>query len=166
MNAKNMRLIAKTILVLICVSAMWAAGNDKCDKSSEQQQAIEKAILEVHEEMKTAAQKLDIETLYGYVLDSKGPIIEDGRLRQTRQEALELTRQGFQGITNLSYTYNNKNITMISPTAALWVAEGTSSLTIEDGRNFSAAFAETIIFTLRDGQWKVLHAHRSIPNER
>lgn len=158
--------VFKAILVLACVSVVWAVQNDKCDMSAEQQQAIEKAILKVHEDMKMAAQKLDVETLYSHVLDSKGPIIEDGRLRRTRQEALDSTKQGFQRITNLSYTYNHKNITMISPTVVLWVAEGTSLSTIEDGRKFFVTFAETIVFVQRDGQWKVLHAHRSIPNER
>jgi ketosteroid isomerase-like protein len=166
MSTKNTGFVIKVILVLACASAVWAIQKDKCDTPSEQQKAIEKAILKAHEEMKTAAQKLDVETLYSYVLDVNGPIIEDGRLKRTRQEALESTKQSFQVITNLSYTYHRKNITVISPSVALWVAEGTSTVTFNDGNNISVAFAETIIFVQKDGQWKVLHAHRSVPNER
>jgi ketosteroid isomerase-like protein len=46
------------------------------------------------------------------------------------------------------------------------VAEGTSSGTLKDGRYVEAPFAETIVFVQREGQWKVLHAHRSSPNAR
>ena len=159
--------IFKVVLVLGCASIVWAVQKDQVAVPAEQQQAIEKAILRVHEAMKKAAESLDVDALYDFVLDTdKGVIVEDGRLRRTRKEALDSTRQGFQGITDLSYTYNQKHITVISPTVALWVGEGTSSATLDDGRKLSAPFAETIIFVQRDGQWKVLHAHRSAPNPR
>ena len=110
-------------------------------------------------------QRGEVDSLYKYVLDiAKGVIIEDGRLRQTRQEALEATRQGMQQLKELSYSYTQKYITVISPTVVLWAGKGTSSATLKDGRQFSVPFAETIVFTLKDGQWKVLHAHRSVPN--
>jgi ketosteroid isomerase-like protein len=166
MSEKFMRVVMKAMLVLACASAGCAVQNNKGDMPLEQQQVIENAILKVHEDMKMAAQRLDVDALYSFVLDSNGPIIEDGRLKQTRQEAMDSTKQGLKGITDLSYTYNQKFITVISPTVALWVGEGTSSATIEDGRKISVPFAETIIFVQRDGQWKVLHAHRSLPNPR
>ncbi len=142
----------KAVLVLACVSVILAVENDKNAIPLEQQQAIEKAILKVHEDMKKAAENQDVEAIYDFVLDmDRGVIIEYGELRRTRQEALDSTRQGLQGISNLSYTYNQKYITVISPTTALWVAEGTSSATIEDGRTISVPFAETIVFVQRDG---------------
>jgi ketosteroid isomerase-like protein len=94
----------------------------------------------------------------------KGVIIEDGHIRWTRQEASSSTRQGLQGLKDLSYTYTQKYVTEVSPAVTLWVGEGTSAATLQDGRQISAPFAETIVFVQRDGQWKVLHAHRSVPN--
>jgi hypothetical protein len=86
---------------------------------------------------------------------------------KTRQEALNATKEGLQGLKDISYTYNQKHITLISPTVALWVADGTTSATIiEDGREINVDFAESIIFIQKDGQWKVFHAHRSVPNPR
>lgn len=159
--------VFKAILVSACVSVVQAVQNNKSGMPLEQQQAIEKAILKVHSEMKKAAENRNVEALYDFVLDTdKGVIIEDGRLSRTRQEALDSTKRGLQGMTDLSYTYNQKYITVISPTVALWVGEGASSATIEDGRKISVPFAETIVFVQRDGQWKVLHAHRSLPNPR
>jgi ketosteroid isomerase-like protein len=115
--------------------------------------------------MQQAAQQGKVDSLYKYVLDvAKGVIIEDGKLRLTRQEALETTWQGMQGLKDVSYSYTQTYITMISPTVALWVGDGTSSAMLKDGRQISAPFAESIVFVMKDGQWKVLHAHRSIPN--
>ena len=156
--------ILRVLLLLAYVPVVWTAENVSKKMPIDQQQAIERAIVDVHGKMKQAAERRDVETLYGYVLEmDKGAIIEGGRIQWTRQEALNSTRQGFQGLKDLSYTYTRKHVTAISTTVALWVGEGTSSATLEDGRQISAPFAETIVFVQQGGQWKVLHAHRSAP---
>ena len=155
----------RVLLLLAYIPVVWIAQNNPKQVPADQQQAIERAIVDAHAKMQQAARQGDIDALYEYVLEmDKGVIIEDGRLRQTRQEALEATRQGMQGLKDLSYSYTQKYITVISPTVVLWVGEGTSSATLKDGRQVSVPFAETIVFMLKDGKWKGLHAHRSIPN--
>jgi ketosteroid isomerase-like protein len=158
----------KVILALICVSVAWAMQDNINPISPGQQKAIEKEILKVHAEMVKAAENSDADGLFNYVIDRcKGVIIQDGRITMTRQEALDATMQGLQGLKDISYTFNNKLITVISPTLAVWVADGTTSATVvEDGRQLNIPFAETIIFTSKDGPWKVFHAHRSVPNPR
>jgi ketosteroid isomerase-like protein len=155
----------KILFLLACVPLLATTQDDSKGIPVDQQQAIESAILDVHAKMKQAAERREVDALYNYVLDmDKGVIIEDGRIRWTRQEALNSTKQGLQGLKDLSYTYTQKKVSVISPTVALWVGEGTSSATLEDGRQFSVPFAETIIFVQKDGQWNVFHAHRSVPN--
>jgi ketosteroid isomerase-like protein len=128
------------------------------------QQSIEAEILAVHEQMRAAAERLDAPALYAHVLDTKTPpIIEDGRVAETRGAALLRTARGFQGLTRLSYAYTRHTITVLSPTTALWVGEGTATASLEDGREVGGPFAETALFVKRDGQWMVLHAHRSTP---
>jgi ketosteroid isomerase-like protein len=162
---KIMSNILKVLFLLACFPLVGTAQCSQKEISVKQQQAIESAILGVHAKMKQAAEQRDVDALYKYVLEmDKGVIIEDGRIRWTRQEALNSTRQGLQGLKDLSYTYTQKYVTVISPTVALWVGEGTSSATLEDGRQISMPFAETIVFVQKYGQWKVLHAHRSVPN--
>jgi len=158
----------KLVLILSCVSVVWAIQEGKNPVSSEQQKAIEQEILKVHVAMVKAAESSDVEGLYSYVLDEcKGVIVQDGRIMMTRQESLDATKQGIGLLKDISYKFNKKHITVMSPTLALWVADGTTSVTIvEDGRQLSMPFAETIVFVQKDGQWKVLHAHRSIPNPR
>jgi ketosteroid isomerase-like protein len=155
----------KVLFLLACVPAAWITQHDSQKMSIEQQQAIEQAIVDVQAKMQQAAQQGDVDALYAYVLEmDKGVIIEDGRIRWTRQEALNATKQGLQGLKDLSYVYAQKRITVISPTMALWVGEGTSSATLQDGGQISVPFAESILFVKKEGQWKVFHAHRSVPN--
>lgn len=129
---------------------------------------IEAAVRAAHVEMRRAAEKLDASALFEHVLDTTGtpPIIENGRVAQTRAAALERTATGLGQLSALAYTYEHDNITVISPTVALWVADGTALATLKDGRRLEAPFAETVLFVQKDGQWKVLHAHRSSPNPR
>ena len=157
----------KIILVLACVSVVWAVQNDKSDISKEQQTAIEQEILNVHREIVKAAENSDADVLFHYVLDKcKGVIVQDGRIMMTRKESLDTTKQGLEGLKDVSYTFNRKNITLISPTVALWVADGTTSVTTVDEQQFTVDFAETIVFVKKYGQWKIFHAHRSMPNPR
>ncbi|MCG3121531.1 MAG: hypothetical protein ALAOOOJD_04665 [bacterium] len=155
----------RVLLVLACVPFVWITQHDSKKMSIEQQQAIEQAIVDVQAKMQQAAQQGDVDGLYEHVLEmDKGVIIEDGLIRWTRQEALSVTKQGLQGLKDVSYVYSQKRITVISPALALWVGEGASSATLQDGRHISAPFAESILFMKNAGQWKVFHAHRSVPN--
>jgi len=154
----------RVLFLLACIPVVATSSNDPKKMPINQQQAIEKAIEDVHAKMKQAAEQRDTDALYEYILDmDKGVIIENGRILRTRQEALSSTKQGMQALKNLSYTYTQKYVTPISESAALWVGEGTTSATLEDGRQVSAPFAETIVFVKKGGHWKVLHAHRSVP---
>jgi hypothetical protein len=127
--------------------------------------AIEASIRSSLGEMRAAAERMDAEALYAFVLDTRvPPIIENGVLASTRQLALERTARGFVGLASLSYSYDHESIEMLSPTTALWIGGGTASAKLEDGRELSAPFAETVVLVEYAGLWKVLHAHRSVPN--
>lgn len=157
--------ILRVLFLLAYVPLLGITQDDHRQMPVNQQQAVETAILDVQAKMQQAAEGRDVDALYKYVLEmNKGVIIEDGRIRWTRQEALSATRQGLQGLKDLSYQYTQRQITVISPTAALWVGEGTTSATLADGRQISVPFAESIVFVQKDGQWQVFHAHRSVPN--
>jgi ketosteroid isomerase-like protein len=148
------RLSNSIVVVCACVCGAPVAA----------QQSIETEIRAVHAQLRQAAESLEAQALYAFVLDTDTPpIIEDGRMAPTRTEALQNTAQGLRGLTRLSYTYTRESITVISPNTVLWVGEGTASATLQDGREIAGPFAETIVFVKRDNQWKILHAHRSAP---
>jgi uncharacterized protein (TIGR02246 family) len=157
----------KVFLILTCASAVWAFQNNKSNMSPQQQQAIEKAVLKTHNQMVQADASLDADKFFSYILDfDKGLIIRDGRLFKTRQEAYEVVKEGYQGISKIKRTYEIIHVTAISPETALLTAQGTSTVTLKDGRTFSGPFALSMIYVLRDGKWKVLHGHYSAPNPR
>lgn len=140
------------------VTARAAASSDD---------SIEVAIRAVHARMQQAAEHLDAQALYGHVLDTgTPPIIEDGVVYRDRATALAMTSTALQRISRIAYHYTRQHVTVLSPTLALWIGEGTATATRADGNEFGAPFAETVLFARRDGQWQVLHAHRSAPNVR
>jgi hypothetical protein len=159
-----MKKIFISIIVLSSITVLSIARSNQNAISPAQKKNIEGEILKAQVEMKRAAEKLDADTLYKFVLDVNNVIIENGILKSTWKNAYDTTKQGFQGIKELSYTYNHTNINVISPITAIWTGSGLTNATLTDGRKITIDFAETIVFVLQDGNWKVLHAHRSSPN--
>ncbi len=126
--------------------------------------AIEKAVLETGAQMTRAAESLDIDRLFSFMLpNDQGSIVQYGNVFLTREQALAQTKQNLRGIRKLEYRWNQQHVTVVSPGVALLVSEGESLATTEQGETFSAPFAQTLVMVLKDGQWKVLHAHQSGP---
>jgi hypothetical protein len=125
---------------------------------------IEKAIRARLAEIQAAAEGLDSEKVFGFVLENnKGALIQNGRMLLTRQEALDATRRGLSGLGKVEYHFNAQHISLLSPTIALAVGEGESSATTVDGRSLHTPFAQSVVLVLTNGEWKVFHAHRSFP---
>ena len=123
---------------------------------------IEKAVIETSAKMTQAANSLNADAFFEYILDSgKCVIIQNGNLFKTRQEALEAVKRGFVSLTKLERQIDNPQVTVISPELALLTGDGTTNATLTDGRVMTSHFAVSLIFQLKDGQWKVLHGHYS-----
>ena len=126
--------------------------------------AIEKAVIETSAKMTQAANTLNADAFFEYILDSgKCAIIQNGDLFNTRQEALEAVKRGFVGLAKLERQIDNPQVLVLSPELALLTGEGTTHATLPDGRVLTSPFAVSLIFQLKDGQWKVLHGHYSTP---
>lgn len=159
--------MSRPIIILLSFACITATFANQDKSSSSNPQAIEKAVLESNAKMIQAAENLDADGFFEWILDSvKGPVIQDGKLMLTRQEALEVVKRNFQGMAKAKYQLDRTYVSVISPEVALLTAEGTSSATLEDGRTFSTPFALSEVFVLREAKWKVLHAHQSVPNSR
>ncbi len=124
--------------------------------------AIEKAVLETNAQMTRAAENLDVDRLFSFMLpNDKGSIVQYGSVLLTREQALAQARENLRGISKLEYRWRQQYVNVISPTVALLVSEGESRATTEQGETFSTPFAQTLVLVLTGGQWKVLHAHQS-----
>ena len=158
-----MKKVICLIAVLSIVVLMGANEQPCCATKNAQCDAVEKAILDVHDQLIAAAEKLDAETMFSYILENdKGAIIQDGRL-MTRQESLDQVKRVFAGTDSLKYTFKQRNVKMLSPTIALMTATGTSTSEMSSP-SFTTTFANTTVFVLQDKEWKIIHGHHSIPN--
>ena len=127
-------------------------------------EAVRKAVLETNAKMSEAANRMDADAFFSYILDTdKGMIIQNGTLFKTRQEALEAVKRGFMGMAKMDRQFINPQVTVISPDVALLASEGTVAATRTDGRAVEGRFAVSLIFVRKDGQWKLLHGHYSAP---
>jgi ketosteroid isomerase-like protein len=148
------------LLLALAPAVCGAAGEDDPG-------AVEKAVLKAHHEMVAAADALDAEGFFAFILDeARGPVIQDGRLFPTRAEALEVVEGSFEGVARVERVYESEDVTVISGDTALLTGRGTSTVTLQDGRSFESAFAVSLVFVRRSDGWRVLHGHYSAPNPR
>jgi hypothetical protein len=127
--------------------------------------AIVQAVLAANAALTDASNRLDTDAFFAGIVDSdETRIIQDGKLFKTRAEAMAVVRQGSQAIAKLERRLDDPHVTVLAPGVALLTAEGTTALTRQDGRSFTGPFAVSLIFVLRDGQWKLFHGHYSLPN--
>jgi ketosteroid isomerase-like protein len=129
--------------------------------------AIEQAVLAANAEMIAAANRLDVDAFFDYIVDSdRGLIVQNGVIFRTRREAYEAVKRGLQGLAKIDRRLENPQVTVIAPGAALLVADGSVDATFTNGRVTNSRFAVSLVFVLRDGRWKVLHGHYSMQPDR
>ena len=147
------------VLGLLLTTALAATEN-----TAAAQAAIEKAVLETNAQMTAAADRLNVDAFFDFIVDTdKGLIVQNGTIFRTRREAYEAVKRGFQGMVSIDRKFENPQITVIAPDVALLVADGSVAATLADGRTVNSRFAVSLVFVLRDGRWKVLHGHYSMP---
>jgi hypothetical protein len=126
----------------------------------------EKAVLARLSEIQKSAQGLDADKVFQSVMEnSAGVIAQNGKVFLTRAEALDSTRQSFDALQSagarIEYQFNQQHVTLLSPTIAVAVGDGSTSVTMGDGRVLKTPFAQSVVLVLTNCDWKVFHAHRS-----
>lgn len=126
---------------------------------------VVQSVLDANTRLTEAANRLDTEGFFADIVDSdETRIIQNGKLFQTRAEAMAAVRLGSQGVARLERRFLAPHVTLLAPDTALLTAEGTTAVTFADGRTNASRFAVSLIFGLRDGRWLLLHGHYSQPN--
>jgi ketosteroid isomerase-like protein len=164
MNSRKIKTVAFVLaLVIIAAGAVSQGQSSKNSTSAD----IQKAVVARLAEIQNAAQSLDPDKVFSFVLENDaGALAQNGRLFLTRKAALESTKQGFQGLQSVSYRFDEQHVTLLSPTVALAAGEGSTSATLDDGTTLTTRFAQSVVFVLTNGEWKVFHSHRSFPPAR
>ena len=126
--------------------------------------AVEAAVLEANAKMTAAANRLDADAFFEFILPGDdGAIIQNGVLFKSRAEALAAVKRGFQGVAAVDRRFEHPRVTVISPDCALLAAEGSVTATLADGRTLTNRFAVSLVFVRQGGQWKLLQGHYSMP---
>lgn len=154
---------AKPLYALLGVSLVLTTAWGLCALTDNDRDTIKQEVLRVHRQVVEAAQTGDAETMFSYILDNEGVILQNGIFQKNRQTALDFTKEGFVGVKKLDYHFDHEVVDVLSPDKALLKASGTSTMQTDDGRQFSSPFCETVIFTKTPDGWKILHAHQSVP---
>ena len=160
---KSRKTITVAVVSALLIIAAVAVSQGQSSKNSTSPDA-QRAVLARLAEIQSAAQALDPDKVFSFVLENDaGALAQNGKLFLTRKEALESTKQGFQRLQKVSYQFDEQHVTLLSPTVALATGEGSSSATLDDGRMLTTRFAQSVVFVLTNGEWKVFHSHRSFP---
>lgn len=161
---KTRSLISLIAVAAISMVTALVFGQPKPATTDSSEQAIRKAVLEINDKMAKAANSLDVEGLFSYILDTdKGSIVQNGTVFRNRQEAMQAVKQGLMGVEKMERRFVNPQVTVISPDVALLTSEGTVAATLTDGRTIDGRFAVSLLFVRKEGEWKLLHGHYSAP---
>ena len=159
---RNLLVTTATFLVGAVCIGIWGVSPERGRAEGVDKPQIEKDVLAQLGEIQKAGEGLDADKVFNYVLENnKGVLVQDGRLYLSRQEALESTRRGFAALKSVQYRFSDQHVTLLSPTIALVVQQGSVAATLGDGRSISRPFIQTVVMVSTNGQWKVYHAHRS-----
>ena len=163
MKLTSIKSIVVVLTSILATVAIVSVSQGQAAKNSDSSNA-EKAVLARLDEIQKAAQELDADKVFSYVLENNnGALVQNGKLLLTRKDALESTIAGFAGLQKISYQFNQQHVTLLSPTIALVVGEGSSTAITDSGRTVTRPFAQSVIFVLTNKNWMVIHAHRSLP---
>jgi ketosteroid isomerase-like protein len=161
MNSRRTIIAAVGSALVIAAAVTVSQGQSGKDSAPAD---VQKAVRARLTEIQDAAQALDPEKVFSFVLENdQGALAQNGKLFLTRKEALEATKQGFQRLQKVEYRFDQQHVASLSPTIALATGEGSTTATTDDGRTFTTRFAQSVIFVLTNGEWKVFHSHRSFP---
>jgi ketosteroid isomerase-like protein len=157
--------ISCSILIILSVTVLWAVQPNPTPVRD--QDAIKQAVLKANAAMTRAANALDADAFFSYILDTdQCSIIQDGLLFPSRARALEVVKAGFERVEKMERLFDQPRVTVLSADTALLTASGRSAVSLPGGQQFDSPFAVSLVYVLRDGQWKLLHGHYSSPNPR
>ncbi len=150
---------------LSLVIMLVACRGAQAPMTDAQRSTIRDALIATHNEMLASASAVDADGLFSHFVDNRnGVLAYDGALIVTRESALKGLREAYSGLEKIHFTMDEEHVSVISPETAVYTGLGKSSTLTKAGETIDAPFAVSIVFVLRDGEWKVLHLHESLPN--
>ena len=157
-----MQLKLTQVLLAAGLSLSLLAGSGLAQSPGSGTSETEKAVLAAMAKIEQAAESLQASSLSDLVLP-QATVIQNGNLFLSRDEFQQAIEAAYKNLEKQEINFRRQQVTMVSPTVALLTAEADGKSTLTGGTTVSGTSAWTVLFVLTDGQWKVLHAHTSVP---
>lgn len=126
--------------------------------------AMETGVLATHDAVVAAIEALEFDRLAAMLVRTdRGALIADGRVTLHNDELIETVRREFAPLRRVHHTFTRRHVSILSPTTALVVTEGTVTAHTDDGASVTRPFAQTLVFMKIDDTWKLAHLHSSAP---
>lgn len=127
--------------------------------------AIEKIIIAKHQKMSESSSHLDADAVWShFVGNDSGIFAIEGKLTLSRDEALNSARTSYGNLKEMHTKMQQEYATVLSPESAVFTGTGIVDGVLKSGDSFEVPFAITVVYVLRDGDWKAIHMHESTPN--
>jgi uncharacterized protein (TIGR02246 family) len=150
------------VLPVAGLALILLAGSSLGQTPGSQASEAEKAVLAALAKIKQAAETLQASSLSELVLP-QATVIQNGTLFRSRDEFQQAIDAAYKNLEKQEINFRRQQVTMVAPTVALVTAEAEGTSTLAGGTIVSGTSAWTVLFVLTDNQWKVLHAHTSVP---
>ena len=154
-----------TAISVLCVLMFLVANTVNSQRLSVKQRIKIKNELEtVFMEALKTGENLDIDKLIVSVDDKyKAGHLFNGVYYSSFDSLMIVFKSGIQNLERQEYSIGKKKITVLTKNLAIISATGNSTIYINSGGSFNAAFAWTFIYEKTSDGWKVIHSHRSNP---
>lgn len=159
MNTKHCFLLL-TVMLIIGIGGIANAQ----EITEERKDAITDEVIETFEKSREPGEQLDITGFSENINDSfSADFIDNGVYYKSFEDLMVNFKRGINGLQYQRINVDTKNVTVLSESKALLTADGSYSAKLDDGRTLTGRFAWTFVYSLIDGNWKVIHSHMSNP---
>ena len=111
-----------------------------------------------------AASAVDIDSMAPLSNDHNLGWIDSGHFFPSADEQMSAVREGFSRLQRQENQEPKElRIAVLAPDVAVLTALANWTAYFKDGTTFTSDFAHTWVAEKIDGEWKMIHAHQSVP---
>ncbi len=157
-------MIFRAMLFALCFPlSLHAIAAPEMDESANK--VIEQAVLEAAARNWEAAIAVDLPAMMAPILATeKGAYSAQSEVWWSRDDTVAFFNVAFEGVARQELDWERETVTVLSPTAALYVAKGVyRQYDREDQLLIESPHAVSIVMVLAEGQWRIRHLHQSFP---
>ena len=155
----------RLLLAVLSLAFLAACQPATTELTEEQKAAIAAEVNAIHAENGQAWADADFDRAMSYFQNSQDMMFAlEGGLMRGWDAMYNALAPYFEGVTRQEMTVAETHTVVLARDAVSIMAQGTSAYVYESGEvGPESPFALTLVYVLRDGEWKVALGHESLP---